>query len=210
MKKQKTYFCPICEKWFFKINSTQQTCWKGVCNLALNKIKRDEKAKVLSIRIWGMPDDTKRKSLRGRLETLMPEFIDNKTITIKIKPWRIKTDLKKLEEKADKLWALYIRSIWYCEYCWTDENLHAHHIYSRAKKSTRWHPKNWICLCANHHNWSSEFSAHKNPAKFRAWLILKKWKEVMQSIYLASCEITKITDELLKERIEFYWKNTRK
>lgn len=203
-KKVKTYFCPICEKWFFKINSTQQTCWKGICKLALNKIKREEKAKVLSIRIWGIPDDTKRKWLRCRLETLMPEFIDNKTITIKIKPWRIKTDFKKLEDKADILWAKCIRSVWFCEYCGSSENLQAHHIYSRVKKSTRWHLKNWVCLCANHHTWSSEFSAHKTPSQFRAWIVMKKWKEQMQSVYYASNEVFKVTEEFLKDRIVYF------
>ncbi len=77
----------------------------------------------------------------------------------------------------------------YCEYCGATENLNAHHYIRRSVKSTRLFLPNAVILCAKHHVFNHEFSAHKTPEKFKRWFkkmfpdrlkeILKKEKEYM-------------------------------
>lgn len=86
------------------------------------------------------------------------------------KEWREK---KRLRLSKEKMWAdeCKKRADWACEYCGTTENLNAHHIFSRNKKSVKFDPDNAICLCALHHIFSTEFSAHKTPTEFTIWVI---------------------------------------
>jgi len=48
-----------------------------------------------------------------------------------------------------------------------------HHLISRATMATRYEPENLMLLCAGCHQHSSELSAHRTPARFREWLMLK-------------------------------------
>lgn len=83
---------------------------------------------------------------------------------------REKTKVRLTREKA---WATEVkeRADWKCEYCGTTENLNAHHIFSRNKRSVKFDIENGICICAKHHVFSSDFSAHKTPTEFTIWVI---------------------------------------
>jgi len=65
-----------------------------------------------------------------------------------------------------KLWAeiVKLRAGNKCEYpkCYRTQNLNAHHLYTRAKKSTRYDLDNGISLCSFHHTLGAE-SAHRDP-----------------------------------------------
>lgn len=54
--------------------------------------------------------------------------------------------------------------------CNKTQFLNAHHIFPRGRKSTRFDLKNLISLCATHHTFSSEWSAHKTNETFKIWL----------------------------------------
>jgi len=57
----------------------------------------------------------------------------NRGIREKKKAW-----IPALSKLADLLWAKYIRlNAWKCEYCWSTENLNAHHIFTRHSRNTR-------------------------------------------------------------------------
>lgn len=57
-----------------------------------------------------------------------------------------------------------------CEYCGKTKGLNFHHIFSRSNKSTRWDLDNGVLLCAYHHVFSHQFSAHKTPMLFADWI----------------------------------------
>jgi len=89
--------------------------------------------------------------------------------------------------------------------------LNSHHIYSRSKKSTRWHPENGICLCVGHHTFSSTFSAHKTPLEFTQWLLEYKGRDYIDRLQLRANTTSKLhpfeKDLLLnelKKEIETY------
>ena len=85
--------------------------------------------------------------------------------------------------------------------------LNSHHIYSRSKKSTRWHVPNGICLCVGHHTFSSTFSAHKTPTEFTEWLINYRGQDFLDRLRLRANTTSKLhgfekqilLDELNKE-----------
>jgi len=56
-----------------------------------------------------------------------------------------------------------------CQYCGAGGG-QVHHIYSRKNFWLRWDTKNACMLCALHHTFSSEFSAHQTPLEFTFWL----------------------------------------
>ena len=84
--------------------------------------------------------------------------------------------LKKLERrqvrKAFKEWSLAVkeRDGNKCVICSRTEYAHAHHIIPREIKETRFNVMNGITLCAKHHKYSVQLSAHKNPLAFALWL----------------------------------------
>lgn len=101
---------------------------------------------------------------------------------------------KGLEGKLDIAWALLVkhRAGFRCEVCKKRNNLNSHHIYSRSKKSTRWHVQNGICLCVGCHVFSSTFSAHKTPLEFTYWLEDYKGKDYIQRLQLRANSISKL------------------
>lgn len=56
-----------------------------------------------------------------------------------------------------------------CMYCGSTQYLQAHHLVGRSNKATRLMSENCVVLCAKHHTFSSEFSAHLTPEKFKKW-----------------------------------------
>ena len=74
--------------------------------------------------------------------------------------------------KYDKIWSRLVRERdGKCVYeiCQLTERLNAHHFKGRSCKATRLLLENGVTLCAGHHVFSSEWSAHKTPEKFERW-----------------------------------------
>ena len=69
-----------------------------------------------------------------------------------------------------------------CLYCGKTDYLNAHHIYSRNNLSIRWNLDNGITLCAGHHTFSREFSAHQTPIEFTEWLVELKGCEFLAEL----------------------------
>ncbi len=101
---------------------------------------------------------------------------------------------KSLEKQLDDVWSKLVKAKagHKCEYCGKITALNSHHIFSRAKKSTRWDTDNGICLCVGHHI-GSVFSAHKTPVQFVAWLIRKKGQQFLDLLTLKSNQHAKYT-----------------
>jgi len=77
-----------------------------------------------------------------------------------------KTNKKKLAKECMTLWAkiIKLRAGEVCEYpgCNKTSNLNAHHIFTRAKTSTRYDVENGMCLCPTHHTLGAD-GAHRDP-----------------------------------------------
>ena len=101
---------------------------------------------------------------------------------------------KGLDKKLDDAWSLLVKlkAGMKCEVCHKRTHLNSHHIYSRSKKSTRWHTKNGICLCVAHHVFSSSFSAHKTPLEFTDWLLNYKGQAFVDRLRLRANSISKL------------------
>ena len=134
----------------------------------------------------------------------MKEFEANKKRRVKEKK---KESISALSKVADVLWSKLIRlKEWKCEYCWSTDNLNAHHIFTRHSKNTRWESLNWVCLCAKHHIFSDEWSAHKTPVEFTYWLEEKKGKDFIDELRWMANTPLKVTTDYLKDKIEYYKK----
>lgn len=92
----------------------------------------------------------------------------------KKKAWakKLKESPGRVNKTRDKNWAYLVKELAgnKCEYCGKTEHLNSHHIFSRSNHLLRWDITNGICLCAGHHVFSTEFSAHKSPAEFIEWV----------------------------------------
>ena len=112
---------------------------------------------------------------------------------------------KGLDKRLDDAWSklVKLKAGNKCEVCHKTRYLNSHHIYSRSKKSTRWHVKNGICLCVGCHTFSSSFSAHKTPIEFIDWLRNKKGEAFIDRLRLRANAISKLhvfeKEILLKE-----------
>ena len=111
-----------------------------------------------------------------------------------------------LTKKADKIWSecVKINYNYECQVEWCDkkEYLNSHHLYTRARRATRWDINNWICLCAWHHTLSSNFSAHLTPLEFFEWLEGIKWRDWIDELSKSSRSVIKVTPELLHNHIK--------
>jgi hypothetical protein len=111
-----------------------------------------------------------------------------------------KTEKRKLEDKLDAECRRIVREKYpMCPMCGRT-NVQTCHIFSRSHKSTRWDLDNIIGLCYGHHI----YFAHKEPEKFREWLIklmgLKKYKALYKKAYQPKQwsvpELQKLLEEL--------------
>ena len=102
---------------------------------------------------------------------------------------RVKTDRKKLEKELDDLWhqAVLKRDGYRCRICGSKDRLQTHHIFSRVRKTTRWDIDNGITLCAGHH-----YLAHRDPEKFRRFVIKIIGEEKYEKLYQKSLYVAKI------------------
>ncbi len=87
-----------------------------------------------------------------------------------------RAERKKIIKAMDTMWSLRVRSRdgWQCQHPHCRRflghergRLHAHHIFSRAKQTTRWDLINGISLCGGCH----KFKAHQYPDDFRDIII---------------------------------------
>jgi len=114
---------------------------------------------------------------------------------------------KGIDKKLDDAWRVLVklRAGNKCEYCGTTtKQIHAHHIFSRSKKSVRWDVLNGIALCAGHHVLSSTFSAHKTPTEFTYWLESYRGKDYIDRLTIkanATSKLFKFEKELLLEEL---------
>lgn len=105
--------------------------------------------------------------------------LNNKKLTKK------KLSIRKKEKKNKDIdWAKSVkeRDGFKCVYCGSKDYLNSHHIFSRNNLTTRFDLDNGITLCAKHHTFSNEFSAHKTPTEFTYWLESIKGKEFMEEL----------------------------
>jgi len=119
---------------------------------------------------------------------------------------RAKTDRKKLEKELDDLWhkAVLKRDNYGCKICGSRDRLQTHHIFSRIRRSTRWDMENGITLCAGHH-----YLAHRDPEKFRRFVIQKIGEEKYEELYQKSLYVVRITLkdlERIKNELKEYLK----
>ena len=119
-----------------------------------------------------------------------------------VRPYKKKTKRAKLRLKLDDLWAEIIKDRGSCEYCFGTQNLNAHHHYGKRALSTRWEFDNGVCLCPNHHTFSSIFSAHQTPADFVKWIEDKRGQNWADRLRKKHNKIVKFTDEDLLEKIK--------
>jgi len=112
--------------------------------------------------------------------------------------------MKNIDKRLDDAWSelIKLKADYKCEYCGKSTQLNSHHIFSRAKRSTRWDTTNGICLCVAHHI-GNEFSAHKTPLSFSLWLISQRGEEWYNILNIRSNQISKLhafeKELLLKE-----------
>lgn len=109
----------------------------------------------------------------------------------------------KLEKSMDRLWSIRVREKagYRCEYCGATPptvRLNAHHIFTRRAKSVRWDVDNGICLCAKHHVYSSEFSAHLTPCLFHEFVVNLRGEEWYDKLKLKHRTIKKYTMDDLR------------
>lgn len=114
---------------------------------------------------------------------------------------------KGIDKKLDIAWSklVKLRAGMKCEIPSCGKTvLNSHHIFSRSKKSTRWHVQNGICLCVGHHTFSSTFSAHKTPLEFVEWLIKYKGEDYIDRLRIkanSTCKMHTFEKELLLEEL---------
>jgi 5-methylcytosine-specific restriction endonuclease McrA len=107
------------------------------------------------------------------------------------KAWRERPAAK--NKSADTTWAKAVkeRDGFKCVYCGSDKNLNSHHLFSRRHQGLRWDLENGITLCAGHHNFSTEFSAHKTPLEFAEWVKELKGDEWYQRLLVKAKQVYK-------------------
>lgn len=112
--------------------------------------------------------------------------------------------MKNPKKQCDDLWSklIKLKAGNQCEFCKKDSGLNSHHIFSRAKSSTRHDPDNGISLCAGHHCLSSQFSAHLTPVEFVEWIKAKRGEAWYKRLRLRADSVFKPDYKLIKLALE--------
>lgn len=171
---------------------------------AKEKMAKERASSRINIRLSWV-EESDRDAIREKIKEAVWPYLWKKQIQIKVSRGKSSSNHKKLRDKADDLWSEAVKVNYNkrCAYCGTSENLNSHHIFTRSRMGTRWNIDNGICLCANHHTFSQQFSAHGTPAKFNEWLIGIKWEDFVQSMERFSLAVTKVKDSDLESDCEF-------
>ena len=100
-----------------------------------------------------------------------------------------------LNKQLDQLWSKCVReSVGRCELCGRTSPevvLHAHHIYSRTHRSTRYDLDNSVCLCMGCHL----YTAHKSVQEFADWVYEKLGQEKLDALRKKAHTTVKYTKE---------------
>lgn len=110
----------------------------------------------------------------------------------------------------DRLWSKAVKVIrgGKCEYCGATSNntqIDAHHIYGRRNYGVRFEVDNGVVLCANHHEFSTEFSAHQTPLEFTEWIKTKRSKDLIDTLKCKAnkiCRAFEIDRELIRDSLK--------
>jgi len=96
------------------------------------------------------------------------------------KPKKVKITTKTL----DGLWRQAVKKLAgdKCEKCGSTRYLNAHHVFGRRNYAVRWEINNGVALCAKHHTFSNEFSAHQTSTRFKDWIENKRGKKWYQDL----------------------------
>ena len=106
-----------------------------------------------------------------------------------------------INKQLDKLWSAAVRKKGYCELCGRkppEVVLHAHHIYSRTHRSTRYDLDNSVCLCMGCHL----YTAHKSVQEFSDWVGEKLGSEKLDALRKKAHTPVKYTKEEKLEMLE--------
>ena len=84
-----------------------------------------------------------------------------------------KKQAKRNDKAMLKGWSIAVKADDYnsCAVCSSTKHLNAHHILPRERRNTRYDPQNGVALCALHHQFSRELSAHHNSFAFFVWFM---------------------------------------
>ena len=109
----------------------------------------------------------------------------------------MKTTRKKLEAKADKLFADIIKSEGKCERCGSRDYLQTAHIISRRYKQVRWDLDNAVCLCRGDHVY---FTHH--PLEWEEWVVDKIGELAYIELKTKAMMYGKIDYEMIIDRLK--------
>lgn len=145
------------------------------------------------------PKKTDKEKLRLRLEKLKErQKRALQKLREKNKREKWKNRPKAVHKRELDAWALAVKEAagHKCEYCGKEgKGLNAHHIFSVKNKTTCYYVPNGCCLCANHHVFSTDFSAHKTPTEFTEWIIEKRGREWYNTLRSLAKKTIKDTDD---------------
>lgn len=108
----------------------------------------------------------------------------------------VKKEKKVTIKELDKLWSKKVKEKFdnKCAICGKGSP-HAHHIFSRGYKSTRWDVENGVALCYYHHF----YFAHQKFEEFRDFIIDLIGETKYNGLKKKSREIFKLTLPEIKE-----------
>ena len=129
---------------------------------------------------------------------------------------KAKTTRQKLTKELDDLWSLIVRqrANHTCVKCGrivipgSGNAMNAHHLIGKSNRNTRWDFGNGICLCAGCHRMKTD-AAHRQPEKFKKWVIDEYGKEWYENMVIKANQIKKWTIPELKELVEEFKKEIK-
>jgi len=113
-------------------------------------------------------------------------------------------------KSTDVAWARAVkeRDHWRCRRCGRGptKELHAHHIFTRSRGSTRLDLENGVSLCPRDHAW-----AHSDPVRSEEWMETELGTVAFEALEARSWEMLK--DEIDHERervLEAQWEESHR
>ena len=177
--KLKPKICPTCKKEFPPRSSIAKYCSLecarkgGAVGLKTGKnIKCEQCGEIF----WGRKARTKKNKNNFCCRKCYIEYMKGKKRKI---TWPNKKGGAKTTRGFDNQWRKQAleRANYKCEYCGATEHLQVHHVIGRRCYSTRFYLPNAVVLCAKHHTFSTDFSAHQNIVEFSRWILERRGQE---------------------------------
>jgi len=122
--------------------------------------------------------------------------------TKKLTKKKIKKNLRRLKNKALKLWALVVKAKAHNKCCVPGcnnvERLNAHHIESYSTcKSLRYDIKNGLCLCSGHHKFFAD-----SPHKSFCFTIALLTPDIINYLTIHRKDTVEFTEEYYENKIK--------